>query len=213
MAPSSTFVALALVCCCPAATAFESESIFAIAPSSIFEDRALEIKHEQFWEPVLHAAKGQEEVKGHAALYTDAEAALAGLSQKHEYVRQAVRDALSHLRHADGAVLAQATQQAQLASEQLALGEGGNGGLSPSSGGHGILAWALQGLKDQLRRRFAGLGGYASRLHSDIAERREGVLPALEGAAAKTTDVLDDLHAASSRSFDALKYDIYNQGV
>jgi len=207
MAVSFAFLTCALLfCSLAAAEAFGSESIFAIAaPPSGDEERALELKREQFWEPVLHAAEGPEEVRSHTALYAEAEAAIAGLSPEHEYVREAVRDALSHLRRADGAVLAQAAQQAEVASEQLALGEGRSSGLPPPPGGRGLLAWALQ--------RLAGFGGYAPRLRGDIVERQEGVLPALEGAASRTTGVLEDLHAASARSFDALKYDIYHQGA
>eukprot|EP00418_Pyrodinium_bahamense_P075516 CAMPEP_0179070792 /NCGR_PEP_ID=MMETSP0796-20121207/31200_1 /TAXON_ID=73915 /ORGANISM="Pyrodinium bahamense, Strain pbaha01" /LENGTH=279 /DNA_ID=CAMNT_0020767889 /DNA_START=70 /DNA_END=906 /DNA_ORIENTATION=+ len=166
MAVSFAFLTCALLfCSLAAAEAFGSESIFAIAaPPSGDEERALELKREQFWEPVLHAAEGPEEVRSHTALYAEAEAAIAGLSPEHEYVREA-----------------------------------------PPPGGRGLLAWALQ--------RLAGFGGYAPRLRGDIVERQEGVLPALEGAASRTTGVLEDLHAASARSFDALKYDIYHQGA
>jgi len=195
------------------AGAFDGDIISDIEVGSLDEGRALEIKSEQFWRPVLQAAK-RPELQGHAALYADAEAAIAGLGPEHAYVRSALGEALERLRRADEAVLAQAQQHEELAADQLARPPtgagswawGGGGGSVPLlTGGRGFVSWAVQ--------RFTDFGGYFKRLRGHVAERLANVTPALRGAAASARDVLGDCRVASGRAFDVLKYDIYERDV
>jgi len=188
------------------AAAFGTEVISDIVTSPLDEARALGIKSEQFWRPLLQATEGVQPGR-HAALYADAEAVIAQLPAQNADVRQALAEALASLRRADTAVLAQAKRQASLASEQLAAppGSGWGGSFSFLTGGQDFFAAAI--------RRFADGGWYSSRLREHVQERRAGLLPALRGAAAASGDVLKDCRAASARSFDALKHDLYQRGA
>mmetsp|Transcript_24756 Transcript_24756/g.67974 ORF Transcript_24756/g.67974 Transcript_24756/m.67974 type:complete len:289 (-) Transcript_24756:109-975(-) len=203
--------AVALLTAPRVAEAFDADIISDIEVGSLDEGRALGIKSEQFWRPVLQAAK-RPELQGHAALYADAEAAIAGLGPEHAYVRSALGEALERLRRADEAVLAQAQQHEELAADQLARPPtgagswawGGGGGSVPLlTGGRGFVSWAVQ--------RFTDFGGYFKRLRGHVAERLANVTPALRGAAASARDVLGDCRVASGRAFDVLKYDIYER--
>mmetsp|Transcript_37739 Transcript_37739/g.108786 ORF Transcript_37739/g.108786 Transcript_37739/m.108786 type:complete len:280 (-) Transcript_37739:105-944(-) len=195
---------LVLGSCLCFAEGFGTEVISDITSPASDEGRALDLKNEQFWRPILQASEVVEDLQRHRALYADAEAAIAGLSADNLYVRKALGEALERLRRADAAVLAQAGQQGELAAEKLSAlpGEGGSSALA---GGQGILALALKRLSD--------VHGYFSKLRGNVQDRQADVLPALRSAAASTGGVLEDSRAASKYSFEVLKYDIYQKGV
>merc|ERR1719230_1256623 len=83
------------------------------------ETRALEVKAEQFWSPILAAAE-KAKMSEHANLYQDTEKVLSELPKDHAYVKQALTEALSHLKQADDLVLMQAISSTKLAAEELA---------------------------------------------------------------------------------------------
>jgi len=56
-------------------------------------------------------------------------------------------------------------------------------------------------------------GRYASRAKEAKSNRQASVLPLLRGAANSAGDVLKHCRVASKRSFDALKYDVYQAGA
>lgn len=203
MAPMSSVAALVFLSFGRLSASYDVEVISDItAPSpSLDAGRALEIKKQEFWEPVLHAASGQE-VQGHAALYKDAEAAIEKLCLEHTYVRVALREALERLRRADAAVLAQAEQHSLLAAEELATPVRSTWGESFSfiTGGQNFLGQAVQ--------RFLDGGDYTSRLRGHMEQRKASVLPALQGASTAAGDVLGDCRFASKRGFDAPKHDV-----
>jgi len=205
----SAFVLLALPW---AASAYDfgSEIISDITTPVADEGRALKIKDEQFWSPVLQAGNRAKDAPAHDALYASAEAALAELGGEHAAVRQALAEAITSLRRAEAAVRARGTDQAQLATEQLMGAPSGwdwSSTFSFLSGGR----WG-----DLLRftvRSFVDGGRYGDRLQQDIYRRRDESLPALRGASAAAGDVLRDCRKASTRAFDVLKYDIYTRGA
>jgi len=186
------------------ATAFESEIISDITMPVLDEGRALKIKHEEFWHPVRDAAEVSM-LKEHEALFSDAHVVLAELPSENHYVHQALLEALQHLRQADAAVLARAEQQSVVASEEL-LGSSWtwSGGVSLFTGGQNFIEAAIQ--------RFVH-GQYASRTKEAKEKRQAGILPLLRGAANSAGDVLKHCRAASKRSFDAMKHDIYQAGA
>jgi len=179
------------------------EIISDLVTSSMDESRALEIKAEQFWEPVLKAAQ-EAGIESHLALYADTEKVIASLSPDYTYVREALSEALLRLKRADDVVLKQAMESAELAVAQLGA-PAASSGMSFLFGGQSFFRQALQ--------RFIGGGQFSERLIDHIGQRQADILPALRGAAATTGNVLTDCRLASARSFDVLKYDIYNRGV
>jgi hypothetical protein len=205
----AAFVLLALPWA-PFAYDFGSEIISDITTPVADEGRALKIKDEQFWSPVLQAANRAQDAPAHDALYAAAEAALAELGDEHAVVRQALAEAVTSLRRAETAVRVRGTDQAQLATEQLMAEPSGwdwSSTFSFLSGGR----WG-----DLLRftiRSFVDGGRYGDRLQRDIYRRRDESLPALRGASAAAGDVLRDCRKASTRAFDVLKYDIYTRGA
>jgi hypothetical protein len=185
--------------------AFESEIISDITMPALDEGRALKIKHNEFWQPMRDAAEVAA-LKEHEALFSDARAVLAELPPDNHYVHQALSEALQHLRQADSAVLARAEQQSVVASEEL-LGSSPwtlSGGFSLITGGQNFIEAAIQ--------RFVH-GRYSSRAKEAKRNRRASILPLLRGAANSAGDVLKHCRAASKRSFDALKYDVYQAGA
>jgi len=184
-----------------------SEVISDLTVGSLDETRALEVKAEQFWGSILAAAEKAKMVE-HAQLHRDAEKVIAELPNEHSYVKQALSDSLSHLRHADDLVLVQAISSTKLAADELHKPVSGSQHATFSflSGGQ-----MLSIFKDRLRR-FASEGTYSERLVELVEQRQADVLPVLQGELAITGDVLTDCHEASKRSFDALKYDIYRNG-
>jgi len=89
----------------------------------------------------------------------------------------------------------------------MAAPHGIAGGLSwlTGGGGNSFLAKAVS--------TFIEGGDYVERLDQQVRDRQSSILPVLRGAAGVTGDVLKDCRLASKRSFDVLKYDIYNRGV
>merc|ERR1719253_1276085 len=65
----------------------------------------------------------------------------------------------------------------------------------------------------QALRRLVDGGRYSEQLVDHVGRRQADILPMLRGAADSTASVLSDCRTASKRSFDLLKYDIYNKGV
>jgi len=193
-----------------AALGCSAEYISDILTSSVDESRALEIKAEDFWQPVLEAA---EEMKmgEHLQLYADTEKVIAALPSENTYAREALSDALLRLRRADDAVLAQATQSSEIASKKLAAPAGSDGGSF--FGGSFFNGGSQMSFLSQALRRFVDGGKYSEQLVDHVGKRQADILPLLRGAAASTTNVLGDCRTASKRSFDLLKYDIYNKGV
>merc|ERR1719410_176349 len=145
-------------------------------------------------------------LKEHDLLFSDAQSVLADLPPDNHYVHQALSEALQHLRQADSAVLARAEQHLVVASEEL-LGSSAwtwSGGFSLITGGQNFIEAAIQ--------RFVH-GRYASRAKEARKGRQATVLPLLRGAANSAGDVLKHCRVASKRSFDALKYDVYQAGA
>lgn len=203
-------VAVALLL--PRCAAFESEIISDLTTSADDERRALELKAEQFWSPILQAAQ-ESQLDQHLEVYADAEAALAALPAENDHVRGLLTEALTRLKQADEKLMLQGVEASELASEKLAEGPGGDRSSSFSflTGGQNFLSQALQ--------RFVGGAGlsssghYSQRLVTHIQHRQDDILPALRGAASSVGDVLTNCRLASKLSFDVLKYDIYTKGV
>jgi len=183
---------------------FSDIADFVAGPSPADERRALEIKAEQFWDSVLDAAKDMKMTE-HWELYDETEKVIAGLPAENTYVREALTDVLTRLKRADETVLAQALQSSDLASEKMVAGPQGESLFSFFTGGQNFLSEAL--------RRFVAGGRYPERLAEHVARRQGDIVPLLQGAAGSAGNVLSDCRLASKRSFDVLKYDIYNKGV
>jgi len=168
------------------------------------EFSALQIKAELFWKPILSAAKDVQMEK-HLQLYADAEALIKDLPAENEYVRQALREALDHLKSADDALFKQALSSSEVAQEKLDAPCETSGSFSFLSGGQNFLKIAL--------KSFIGGGQYPEKLVEHVQQRQADILPVLRGAAGVTGSILSDCRLASKRSFDVRKYDIYNKGV
>eukprot|EP00928_Gymnodinium_smaydae_P078935 TRINITY_DN62988_c0_g1_i1.p1 TRINITY_DN62988_c0_g1~~TRINITY_DN62988_c0_g1_i1.p1 ORF type:complete len:293 (+),score=88.12 TRINITY_DN62988_c0_g1_i1:91-969(+) len=180
---------------------FDSDVISDLATPAADEGRALAIKAEKFWHPVLKAA---EEVKleEHLATYDDVENVIAELPAQNDHVRSLLVDALTRLKRADEKVLANAVLSADTASEGLTAKDQSGDMFSFLRGGQNFLALAVQ--------RFVGGGRYSERLVKHIAQRQGEILPALQSAADAAGDVLTDCRLTSKLGFDVLKYDIYD---
>lgn len=170
------------------------------------QGRALEIKSQEFWQPVLQASEKAKSID-HSTLFVDTEAAIAALPKENEYVRQALSDALSNLQRADAMVAVQGAESSELAAERLAapVTSTWENPFSFLTGGQNYFSLAI--------RHFIGGGQYSERLENHVHARQSDILPALRGAAAASGNVLKDCRIASRRSFDVLQYDIYNNGV
>lgn len=192
---------------------FDSEIISDITMPQADEGRALEIKSQHFWQPVQQAASKGAEIAPYHALCDEVEGLARSLPAENTFARQALLDATAALRRATSAVLAQADDQTALSTERLQGPTAGwglgwaRGGLSFLTGGQwgGIFSLAVA--------RFVDGGNYQRRLHEHIQERRADSAQMLRGAASSTGSVLSDCRLASKRSFDLLKYDIYQKGV
>jgi len=188
-------------------TVAEAEIISDLTVGVLDETRALQVKAEQFWAPILAAAeKGK--MSDHMQLYADTEKVLAELSSEHAYVKQALTEALAHLKNADDLVLMDAIRSTKLASDELQkpVTASNQGAFSFMTGGQ-----MFNIFRDRLRQ-FADEGTYSKRLVELVEQRQATILPALQGTAQITGSVLSDCRLASKRSFDALKYDIYSTG-
>lgn len=180
-----------------------SDILSDLTSSSLDENRALEIKAGAFWTGVLEVADTMK-MQEHLTLYDDAAAMLAALPSENTYVREALGEALARLRAADAAVLEQGVSAADLA--RLRLG-------APAGAAEGDSFFSGTNLFAQAVRRFVGEGDYSERLLRHVAARQADLLPRLRSTARAARGVLADCHAASERSFDALKYDLYHTGV
>lgn len=192
-------------CGLSATFAYESDIISDITGSASDERRALEIKHEQFWQLVQKAAQDTH-TDAHLQVYAEVETALSALPEANDHVRGLLSEALMRLRRADETVLRQAVESSDLASIKLTQGPPpGVSMFSFLNGGQSFLSLAI--------KRFVGGGTYSEQVSQQIASRQTDMLPALRGAASVTSNVLSDCRLASKLSFDVLKYDIYNKGV
>jgi len=175
-----------------------------LTTSGADESRALSIKNERYWQRVLQA--GQEmQLESHLALLSDTEKVIANLPPANVYVREALSEALMRLRRADFNLLMQGAHSTELASERLASPAGMTTGSFSFFSQKNIFALAI--------RRFVGEGQYSEKLHEQVTDRQAGILPLLRGTADVTGSVLTDCQLTSKRSFDVLKYDLYNTGV
>jgi len=181
----------------------QADIISDLTTSSVDEKRALEIKAGQFWDGVLQASEDMNMEK-HVSLYADAENVIASLPVENDYVRQALRESLTRLKRADETVLLQSVRTSQTASDSLASPVTGDF-FSFMKGGQNFFAKAIRGFVDG--------GRYSEKLVQHVGERQGEILPVLQETKEITGNVLKDCRLASSRSFDALKYDIYNKDV
>lgn len=180
-----------------------SDIISDLTGSSADESRALGIKTEQFWQPLLHAA-GEASQESHLALYQEVESALQSLPAENTFVKEALAESLTRLQRADARLLAQAAMSSEVASEKLAEPAGWESSFSFFTGGQSFLAQAV--------KRFVS-GEYGEQLDAQVRKRQMDVLPVLKEAASATSDVLGECRKATTLAFDILKYDIYNKGV
>jgi len=185
----------------PPAAAQEVISDLVTTPAD--ESRALELKASEFWGTVLAAAQDMQ-LEEHMTLYADAERVLCELPAENTYVREALVEALTRLKHADAAVLARAVQSSDLASQQLSKGKSSSLFSTFVRGGSFI---------DQALRRFVHGSSFSEDLVHQVVDRQAEILPLLHDTAESTGTVLADCRLSSKRSFDLLKYDIYNKGV
>jgi hypothetical protein len=192
---------LVLVLLLPAAADIISD----ITTSESDESSALQIKAELFWKPILNAAEGVNMEK-HLDLYAEAEATIKNIPAENDYVRQALREALDHLKSADEAAFKQNLASTRMAKGKLDAPCGSSwSDFSFLTGGQNFLRTALQ--------RFVGGGRYPERLVKHVEQRQADILPVLRGAAGTTGSILSDCRLASKKGFDVQKYDIYNHGV
>lgn len=201
MALVATFVAPLMIAFLLPATA---EVISDITISDADEFSALQVKKERFWRPVMRAAQ-ETNVDKHAQLLKDVECEIATLPQENDYVRQALRESMDHLKSADQELLKNALQSSELASERLMASNDGGSSFSFFTGGQDWLKKTI--------RRFIDGGDYTDKVSDQIEKRQAAILPLLRGAAASTGNILSDCRLASKRGFDVRKYDIYNRGV
>lgn len=175
--------------------------------STVDEARALDIKAEQFWQKILQAAT-EMKMGEHLTLYADVKAVVASLPPDNVYAHKALSEALFRLQRADETVLAQAIQSSQFAAGRLEAAFTGPGDSAMS-----LFAGAIGDVFARAIGRLADGGEYSQRLVEHVHGRQADVLPVLRSAASATNDVLGDCRLASKRSFDVLKYDLYNKGV
>jgi len=197
-------VAFATLNVCVAA--FESEIISDLTISSTDEKRALEIKNQDFWQPVLSSAEAAKMASAyvHLSVYEEVETAIYTLPAENAHVHKLLTDALSRLKRADRTVFKQALESSEIASEQL-VARPRNVGFSFLTGGQNYFVQAI--------RNFVGFGRYSEQAGQQVQQRLAEVTPVLRGAAAATGDVLSDCREGSKLAFDVLKYDIYTDGV
>jgi hypothetical protein len=185
--------------------AFESDIISDLVTSGTDERRALEVKAEEFWQPILdvgHDAHADE----HLEVYAAVQAAIAELPGENQHVRDLLSEGLMRLKRADERVFLQAVESNRVASEQLYNGPGRfESAFSFLTGGQNFLSAAI--------KRFVGGGRYSEKLLRDISSRQGDILPGLRGVSSASGDVLTDCRLSSKLGFDVMKYDIYNKGV
>lgn len=187
--------------------AFDVEIISDLTTSAGDEKRALELKSQQFWQPVLDNAEATKMTSAykHLSIYEEVEAAIAELPAENSHVKQLLNDALTRVKRSDEKVFNQAMDSAEVASQQLLDGPAKEDAFSFLTGGQNYFTQAI--------RRFVGFGQYSETLGKQVRRRQADVTPMLRGAATVATNVLVDTREASKLGFDVLKYDIYTKGV
>lgn len=187
--------------------AFDVEIISDLTTSAGDEKRALELKSQQFWQPVLDNAEATKMTSAykHLSVYEEVEAAIAELPAENSHVKQLLNDALTRVKRSDEKVFNQAMDSAEVASQQLLDGPAKEDAFSFLTGGQNYFTQAI--------RRFVGFGQYSETLGKQVRRRQADVTPMLRGAATVATNVLVDTREASKLGFDVLKYDIYTKGV
>lgn len=189
------------------AVALDSEIISDLVTSSTDEARALDIKNQDFWQPMLDSAETAKMSSAytHLSVYEEIESAVLLLPEENTHVRGLLEEGLRRLRRADQLVFQQALESSEVASQQLLAGPQDGSAFSFMTGGQNYFAQAI--------RRFVGFGRYGERLGKQVHQRQAEVTPVLRGAVAVTGNVLVDCREGSKLAFDVLKYDIYNSGV
>merc|ERR1719230_1799037 len=123
---SSAGILMLVLTACPSPSTAEFISDLGTSPQD--ESRALEVKSEQFWEPIVTAAEKTKMeayyTQEHEALYADVQKVLQELPAENVYVREALGQALEALKSADRTVLANAEESAKIASDKLAVPAG-----------------------------------------------------------------------------------------
>lgn len=189
------------------AGAYDVEIISDLVTPATDERRALDIKGQNFWQPLLDNAEASKMTSAykHLSVYEEVEAAITALPAANSHVRELLNEALTKLKRTDHSVFNQAVESAEVSSQQLLDGPKDEDAFSFLTGGQNYFTQAI--------RRFVGFGKYSERLGQQIRRRQSDVAPMLRGAASVTTDVLRDCREASKLGFDVLKYDVYNKGV
>jgi len=201
----ATVVRAVLLVLAPCVFPALADIISDITTSETDEFSALQVKAEIFWKPILKAAEDVKMEK-HLQLYADAEIVIKDLPAVNDYVRQTLREALDHLKHADDVSFKQALVSANVAREKLDKPcDTSSDSFSFLHGGQNFLKAALQ--------RFIGGGRYPEKLVEHVEQRQADILPVLRGVADITGDILSDCRLASRKGFDVRKYDIYNRNV
>lgn len=188
------------------------ELISDVTTSGADESKALQIKAEKFWSQVLQVAESAK-LDEHTKTYERVEKVIGALPPENSHVAGLMREALTRVKRADETVFRQRLQAEQLSTDSLtdvgldqALRDDGQ------AEGFGAFGAAI--------RRFVtgegthkGAGMYPERLHKQIMNRQDQILPLLEGTAKQAGNVLEDCRLGTKLSFDVRKYDIYNRGV
>lgn len=203
----SLFSVLVLVVSLATNAAFDTEIFSDLVTSKSDEFRALEIKRDNFWQPILKAADDVKKTEyGHFLVYSQVEAALTELPAENYHAAKLLRESLYMLKRADEKVHMQAVQSSYVATEQLALASTTeNSFFSFLHGGQNVFSSAIKSL--------LGGGRYSERLEQQVQNRQATILPSLRSAADDATNVLKACRVASTLAFDVLKCDTYNEGV
>ena len=205
MSLTSCNIVFVLFVALQAVSAFESDVISDLTGSSADEGRALRIKVEQFWQPVLEAASDSH-AEEHAALYDEAAVVIGRLPPENAAVRDALVEAVAALRKADVAVSAHAAPD--FGSRVGAVGHVHLGCRER------ILVldrWPRMSCPRQWTT-FLGRRN-EKKLSKDVEHRQLEALPAVQGGAESFGDVIGHCITASKRSFEAMKYDRYTEGA
>lgn len=190
----------------PAHSEVISDLADVLVPTPSIQREILDAKSKAFWKEILDAAQ-ELKIPAHVDAYIAAERAIRQLPDANTEVREALTDALTRCRRAEATVFAQALKSSELAS--------GHFDASLSSWPDFNSFFTGGGGGDVMRQALSYFvnGGYVERAIDHVVRRQNEILPLLRGSAEATSDVLTDTRMASKRSFDVLKYDIYNHGV
>lgn len=202
-------VVIAAGLCAAMSNAYDVEIVSDLVTTQVDEKRALDIKREDFWQPVLNAAEDTKMASAytHLAVYEAVESAVAALPSENKHVGDLLGNALRLLKRADSNVFQEALTASEVANQQLTA--------SPDAG-IGTPFSFLKGGQDYFTsaiRRFIDFGSYADRVGRQVRGRQAEITPVLRGTAKVAGNVLSDCREASKLAFDVLKYDIYTPGV